>query len=250
MVALAFEAEGVGFPLLMGSSLGTDSRLWVHIGTALSDSRRVIRYDHRGHGMSPVPDGDYTLEQIATDALELMDSLGIECADYCGVSMGGMVGMWLAAHHPSRIRRVVLASTSSHMAPQQPWIDRAALVRAEGMASVVEPTLERWLTPEFLAVESPELRATREQLLDTDPQGYAGCAMAVGQMDLRDDLASITAPSLVIVADDDPSTPPSHGTLIAETIGGAGLVRVAGRHLALVEQPEVFVGIIREFLDR
>ena len=250
MVALSFVEEGAGFPLLMGSSLGTDRRLWARIGTALSDSRRVIRYDHRGHGESPVPAGDYTLEQIATDALEVMDSLGIECADYCGVSMGGMVGMWLAAHHPSRIRRVVLASTSAHMAPQQPWIDRAALVRSEGMTSVVDPTLERWLTPEFLAVPSPDFSMTREQLLGTDPQGYAGCAMAVGEMDLRDALPSITAPTLVIVAADDPSTPPEHGEALATAINGAELVRVAGRHLALVEQPEVFIGIIREFLDR
>ena len=248
MVALTFVDEGSGFPLLMGSSLGTDSRLWAPIGTALADSRRVIRYDHRGHGSSPVPAGDYTLEQIATDALELMNSLGIEKADYCGVSMGGMVGMWLAANHPSRIRRIVLASTSAHMAPQQPWIDRAALVRAEGMASVVQPTLERWLTPDFLSANSPAVMVTRDQLEGTDPQGYAGCAMAVGEMDLRADLSSISAPTLVIVAEDDPSTPPSHGEFIAEAIGGSELVRVPGRHLALVEHPEAYVGVIGEFL--
>lgn len=250
MVALAFVDEGSGFPLLMGSSLGTDSRLWAQVASSLTDSRRVIRYDHRGHGSSPVPAGDYTLEQIATDALELMDSLGIEQADYCGVSMGGMVGMWLAANQPSRIRRIVLASTSAHMAPQQPWIDRAALVRAEGMASVAQPTLERWLTPEFLDAHSPSVTVTRDQLIGTDPQGYAGCAVAVGEMDLRSALASITAPSLVIVAENDPSTPPSHGELIAEAITGSELVRVQGRHLALVEYPETFVGVIGEFLDR
>jgi 3-oxoadipate enol-lactonase len=245
VVALAFVDEGSGFPLLMGSSLGTDSRLWAQVASSLTDSRRVIRYDHRGHGSSPVPAGDYTLEQIATDALELMDSLGIERADYCGVSMGGMVGMWLAANHPSRIRR-----TSAHMAPQQPWIDRAALVRAEGMASVAQPTLERWLTPEFLAANSPAVMVTRDQLMGTDPQGYAGCAMAVGEMDLRADLSSISAPTLVIVAEDDPSTPPSHGEFIAESIAGSQLARVPGRHLALVEHPEQFSMVIGEFLDR
>jgi 3-oxoadipate enol-lactonase len=250
MVALAFVDQGSGFPLLMGSSLGTDSRLWAQIAGSLTESRRVIRYDHRGHCSSPVPAGDYTLEQIATDALELMDSLGIDCADYCGVSMGGMVGMWLAANHPTRIRRLVLASTSAHMAPQQPWRDRAALVRAEGMGAVVEPTLERWLTTDFIAMQSAEVRATREQLLGTDPQGYAGCALAVGEMDLRDSLASITAPTLVIVADDDPSTPPSHGELIAESITGALVRHVAGRHLALVQEPELFAHLISEFLDR
>jgi 3-oxoadipate enol-lactonase len=179
-----------------------------------------------------------------------MDSLGIERADYCGVSMGGMVGMWLAANHPSRIRRIVLASTSAHMAPQQPWIDRAALVRAEGMASVAQPTLERWLTPEFLAANSPAVMVTRDQLMGTDPQGYAGCAMAVGEMDLRADLSSISAPTLVIVAEDDPSTPPSHGEFIAESIAGSQLARVPGRHLALVEHPEQFSMVIGEFLDR
>lgn len=250
MVALSFVEHGTGFPLLMGSSLGTDSRLWGPIADVLSDQRRVIRYDHRGHGSSPVPAGDYSIEQVAGDALELMDSLGIDCADYCGVSMGGMVGMWLAAHHPTRIRRLVLASTSAHMAPQQPWIDRAALVRAEGMAAVAQPTLERWLTPEFLESNSPEVSATREQLLSTDPQGYAGCAIAVGEMDLRDALAAISAPTLIVVADDDPSTPPSHGELIAASINGAEIVRLTGRHLALVEQPPLFSSIIGEFLDR
>jgi 3-oxoadipate enol-lactonase len=250
MVAVSYVEQGAGLPLLMGSSLGTDSRLWAPIADALADQHRVIRYDHRGHGSSPVPDGDYSLEQVAGDALELMDSLGLDRVDYCGVSLGGMVGMWLAAHHPTRIRRLVLVSTSAHLAPQQPWIDRAALVRAEGMPAVAQPTLERWLTPEFLDADSAEVGAIREQLLGTDPQGYAGCAMAVGEMDLRDALASIDAPTLVIVADDDPSTPPSHGELIAGSISGAEVVRVAGRHLALVEDPDRFASLIRAFLDR
>lgn len=248
MAALTFVDEGSGFPLLMGSSLGTDHRLWESIGTSLSDSRRVIRYDHRGHGTSPTPPGDYTLAHIAEDALELMDSLGIERADYCGVSMGGMVGMWLAAHHPARIRRLVLCSTSAHMAPQQPWIDRAALVRHEGMAAVCLPTLERWFTPDFLADQSPAVTVTREQLLATDPQGYSGCAVAVGDMDLRDDLGLITAPTLVIVAEDDPSTPPAHGELIASSVSGAQLLKIPGRHLACVESPTVVLPLIAEFL--
>ena len=250
MVALSFVEQGEGFPLLMGSSLGTDRRLWERHALVLSDSHRVIRYDHRGHGLSPVPIGDYTLEQIAMDALELMDSLGIECADYCGVSMGGMVGMWLAANFPDRIRRLVLVCTSAYMPPQQTWIDRAELVRFTGMAAIVTPTLERWLTPEFLSGDSGEVAHAREQLLGTDAQGYAGCAIAIGRMDLRADLSAISAATLVIVAEDDHSTPPAHGEFIASAIGGAELVRVSGRHLALVEQPEELSDIIREFLDR
>ena len=116
------------------------------------------------------------------------------------------------------------------------------------MAAVAAPTLERWLSAEFLAVASTEVDLTREQLMGTDPQGYAGCAIAVGTMDLRNDLALISAPTLVVVADDDPSTPPSHGEQIAESIAGAELVRVAGRHLALVERPELFAAAISEFL--
>jgi 3-oxoadipate enol-lactonase len=250
VVALSFVSEGEGFPLLMGSSLGTDGRLWSRIAGRLVEDHRVIRYDHRGHGRSPVPPGDYSLEQVAADALELIDTLGIESADYCGVSMGGMVGMWLAAHHPARIRRLVLASTSAYLAPRQPWIDRAALVRAEGMSAVAEPTLDRWLTPGFRDSGSAEVGIIRGQLLGTDPQGYAGCAIAVGEMDLRADLALITAPTLVMVADDDPSTPPAHGEAIAAAITGAELVRFRGRHLALAEHPEEFAAAIGEFLDR
>ncbi len=248
MVALSFVERGEGFPLLMGSSLGTDRRLWERHALALSGSHRVIRYDHRGHGQSPVPAGDYTLEQIATDALELMDSLGIECADYCGVSMGGMVGMWLAANFPERIRRLVLVCTSAYMPPQQTWIDRAELVRVEGMAAIVAPTLERWLTPEFLAAGSPEVALLREQLLGTDVQGYAGCAIAIGGMDLRDSLTEISARSLVIVAADDPSTPPVQGELIAESILDATLVSIPGRHLACIESPDEVLAAVAGFL--
>ncbi|MFM8155149.1 MAG: 3-oxoadipate enol-lactonase [Actinomycetes bacterium] len=248
MVALSHSVEGEGFPLLMGSSLGTDQRLWARIAGELADGHRVIRYDHRGHGQSPVPEGDYTLEQLAADALELMDSLGIACADYCGVSMGGMVGMWLAAHHPSRIRRLVLACTSAHMPPLQTWIDRAALVRSAGMAAILAPTLERWLTPEFLAADTPELALIRDQFLGTDPYGYAGCAMAVGAMDLRDDLASITAPALVIVAEEDPSTGPEQGEFIANEIPHSELMRISGRHLACIEDPHAVLPAIEAFL--
>lgn len=249
MVALSFVEQGEGFPLLMGSSLGTDRRLWERYALVLSEEHRVIRYDHRGHGQSPVPEGDYSLEEIAGDALELMDHLGIGCADYCGVSMGGMVGMWIAAHHPSRIRRLVLACTSAHMAPQQPWIERAALVRAEGVAAIVSPTLERWLTPEFLEVGSAESVQIRDQLLGTNPHGYAGCAMAVGGMDLRESLAKISAPTLVIVASDDPSTPPGHGELIASGVRQGELMRISGRHLACIESPEAVLPTVRAFLS-
>jgi 3-oxoadipate enol-lactonase len=233
----------------MGSSLGTDLRLWEQHAIALSDSHRVIRYDHRGHGRSPVPAGNYTLEQIATDALELMDSLDIKCADYCGVSMGGMVGMWLASHHPARIRRLVLANTSAYMAPRQPWIDRAELVRAEGMAAVAPVTMERWFTPHFLEGQSPEVTSVRDQLLGTDPQGYAACAVGISEMDLRDDLAVIASPTLVIVADDDPSTPPAHGELIAHSVAGAELLRIPGRHLACIEAPTLVLPAIADFLS-
>jgi 3-oxoadipate enol-lactonase len=248
MVALAYIEEGSGFPLLMGSSLGTDSRLWAPLAVGLVGEHRVIRYDHRGHGRSPVPAGDYTLEQIATDALELMDSLDIECTDYCGVSMGGMVGMWLASHHPARIRRLVLANTSAYMAPRQPWLDRAELVRAEGMAAVAPVTMERWFTPQFLDDQSREVASVRAQLLETDPQGYAACAVAISEMDLRDDLALIASPTLVIVADDDPSTPPSHGELIANSVANSELMGIPGRHLACIEAPTLVLPAIANFL--
>jgi 3-oxoadipate enol-lactonase len=224
--------------LLMGGSLGTSLEMWDG-QLALADALRLVRHDHRGHGRSPVPRGPYEIEDLGRDVLALLDALEIERASYCGLSIGGMVGMWLGAHAPERIERLVLICTSAHLPPAEGWADRAATVREAGTVdAVADAVVARWLTPAY-AEQRPELVAElRAMLVATDPEGYAECCGAIERMDLRDELAGVRAPTLVISGADDEATPPEHQRLIADAIPGARLETVApAAHLAVVEQP-------------
>jgi 3-oxoadipate enol-lactonase len=224
--------------LLMGSSLGTSLDMW-DSQLALAERLRIVRHDHRGHGRSPVPPGPYEIADLGRDVLELMDALEIERAAYCGLSIGGMVGMWLGANAPERIDRLVLICTSAHLPPAEGWAERAAKVRAAGTVEVVaDAVVARWLTPAY-AEAHPELVAElRAMLVATDPEGYAAACGAIERMDLRDQLGRIAAPTLVISGAGDEATPPEHQELIAASIPGARHETVdRAAHLAAVERP-------------
>jgi 3-oxoadipate enol-lactonase len=224
--------------LVMGSSLGTSLEMW-DPQLSLAERLRLVRHDHRGHGRSPVPPEPYEIEDLGRDVVALLDALEIERASYCGLSIGGMVGMWLGANAPERIDRLVLMCTSAHLPPAEGWAERAANVREAGTVEVVaDAVVARWLTPAY-ADEHPELVAElRAMLVATDPDGYAACCGAIERMDLRDQLARISAPTLVISGADDEATPPEHQQLIAGSIPGARLATVApAAHLAAVERP-------------
>jgi 3-oxoadipate enol-lactonase len=232
--------------LLLSNSLGTSREMWDGAMPLLTDRMRVLRYDHRGHGGSPAPPGPYSIADLGRDAIELLDSEGVERASFCGVSIGGMIGMWLAINAPERIDRLALCCTSAHMPPPETWHERAATVRADGMAAVVDATLERWLTP---AAPAETVERTRQMVLATSPEGYASCCEAIADHDLRDQLGSIRAPTLVIAAEDDPSTPPDHGGLIAESVPGADLtVLPDARHLIAAERPHEVAPIVLDHL--
>lgn len=236
--------------VVLSNSLGTSYEMWAPQYPALSTRFRVLRYDQRGHGGSAATPGPYDFSQLGGDVLDLMDRLEIERASLCGVSMGGMTGIWLAANASERIDRLVLCCTSAYLPPRDMWLERAATARAEGMAPLVEPAIGRWFTPEFAESGSPVVRRTRAILAATQPEGYASCSEAIGGMDLRDALPSITAPALVISASDDPATPPDHGRLIADAIPGARFELIEGaRHLASLERPEPVTKLILEHLD-
>ena len=224
--------------LLMGSSLGTSMDMW-DSQLALAERLRIVRFDHRGHGRSPVPRGPYEIADLGRDVIELMDALEIERASYCGLSIGGMVGIWLGANAPERIERLVLVCTSVHLPPAEGWAERAAKVRAAGTVGVVaDAVVARWLTPAY-AEEHPELVAElRAMLVATDPEGYASACGAIERMDLRDQLGRIAAPTLVISGSGDEATPPEHQELIAASIPGGRLETVdPAAHLAAVERP-------------
>jgi 3-oxoadipate enol-lactonase len=250
-VALHHRLEGPAeAPVLaLASSVGSDLSMWEPQAAALSGRFRVLRYDHRGHGGSPVPAGPYSIADLGGDLLALLDRLELERVHLCGLSLGGMVGMWVAAHAPERVERLVVCCTAAHFPPRELWDERARVVRAEGMGALVDATMERWLTASFRAA-APEvesrLRATFEA---TPPEGYAGCCEAIRDMDLRPALSAIAAPTLVIAGAEDPATPPAWGEAIAGAIPDARLeVLAEAAHLANLERPEALTAAVAEHL--
>ncbi len=224
--------------LVLGNSLGTTRELWEPQLAGLGEHFRLLRYEHRGHGGSPAPPGPYTIAELGADVLRLLDDFGVEHASYCGVSLGGMLGMWLAANAPERIDVLGLCCTSARFPDTGPWIQRAATVRAGGLPPISAQVVSRWFTPAF-AARFPAVPAGFIATLDgIDPEGYAGCCDAIAAMDLRPALAAITAHTLVISGSEDPSTPPWHGAVIARGIAGSRLAVIRGAaHLANVSAP-------------
>jgi 3-oxoadipate enol-lactonase len=236
--------------VLLGGSLGTTLRMWD--GQApLAERLRLVRCDHRGHGGSPVPPGPYEIADLGRDVLALLDGLGLERASYCGLSIGGMVGIWLGAHAPERVDRLVLLCTSAHLPPASVWAERAAAVRRAGTTEVIaDAVVERWLTPAHAAAHPGERARLRAMLASTSPDGYVACCGAIERMDLRADLGRIVAPTLVVSGASDPSTPPEHQRAIAAAIRGARLETVApAAHLAAVERAEAVNALILEHLE-
>ena len=235
---------------MLSNSLGTTLEMWDAQAGVLARGRRVLRYDMRGHGRSPVPGAPYAIADLGADLVALLDRNGIERASLCGVSLGGMASMWMAAHAPERVDRLVLCSTSALMGPPETWTERAAFVRRSGMGAVADSVVARWFTPGFAATAPDVVAGIRAQLAATPPEGYAACCEAIRAMDLRADLPSISAPTLVIAAEGDPSTPPVHARTIAALIPGARLeVLDRGSHLVNVEAPELVTPLVTTHLD-
>lgn len=251
MIEVAFTETGPAEApvVVLSSSLGADRTMWDDLAAQLADRFRVVAYDHRGHGASPVPDGPSTLADVAGDVVGLLDRLEVERAHVVGLSLGGMVGMWLGIHAPARVDRLALLCTSARLGPRQMWLDRIAAVEAHGTGSIAEAGVERWITPAH-AEAHPEVRARLEALIAAQPDaGYASCCAAIADMDLTADLTRITAPTLVIGGAEDPATPPEHQRLIARAIPGARLeVLSPAAHLATVEQPDAIGALVGDHL--
>lgn len=236
------QGPAAGPALLLGPSLGTSMSLWDGVAPELASAFRTVRWDLPGHGGSPAgliaPDA--TVGRLGELVLELADSLGLDRFHYAGVSLGGAVGLWLAARHPGRIDRLAVLCSSAHFGPPGPWRERAALVRESGTAPVAASAPARWFTPGFAR---PGLV---EDLLRADPEAYAACCDALAVLDLREDLPAISAPTLVVAGRQDPATPPEHAREIADTVPGAVLTELAdAAHLAPAERPGAVLDALR-----
>jgi 3-oxoadipate enol-lactonase len=235
--------------LVLLNSLGSTLAMWEPQIDELASRFRVVRLDLRGHGGSPVPPGPYALADLGGDVVALLDRLGIPRAHLCGVSLGGMVAMWLGIHAPERVDRLVLCCTSARLGPPEGWAQRAALVRAEGTAAVADAVVARWLTPGYAALRPALQRRLRAMIAATPAEGYAACCEAIEHMELEDDLGRIVAPTQVIAGADDPATPPDHGARIAARVPGARMAVVPdSAHLANLQQPDEVNGLILRHL--
>jgi 3-oxoadipate enol-lactonase len=229
--------------LVLGNPIGTNRDVWSHQVPVLSQYFRLLRYEARGHGapgeQSPAPDGPYTIADLGGDVLALADALGIERFAYAGVSLGGMTGLWLAANAPERVASLAVCCAALTALPSpQAWHDRAALVRAEGMAPLADLVIPRWFTPAFLAGEPAAVQTVTDMLTATAPEGYAGCGEAIAALDLRPLLPSVQAPTLVLSGAEDVAAPPEIGAFTAEAIPGARLTVIEGAaHFAHYERP-------------
>ncbi|GLY65981.1 3-oxoadipate enol-lactonase [Amycolatopsis taiwanensis] len=239
-----------GDVVVLSNSLGSDLHMWdPQVKPLVDNGFRVVRYDTRGHGRSVVPEGPYTIGELGEDVVALLDRIGVPSAHFVGLSLGGMTAIQLGRHAPGRVRSLVLCCTSARPGNRQMWLDRAATVRAHGMAEIADGALGRWFTPAWRA-ENPELaREMREMIARTPAAGYAACCEVLADLDLTGDLPAITAPTLVISGSDDQALPPEHGRLIAAGVPGARYELVGpAAHLGNVERPEQFSRLITEHL--
>lgn len=238
-----------GAPVLMlSNSLGTTHKMWEPQLAAFSKKFRVLRYDRRGHGQSSSPPGPYSLEDLGKDALAIMDAAGASKVNWCGLSMGGMTGLWLASNHPNRIEKLVVASAATFMPPPELWNGRIKTAQDKGIEVLAAPTMQRWFTADFIKTQQDKVAFIREQFLQTTVEGFSGCAAAMRDMDQRETVKMIKAPVLVIVGADDQGTTPAEAGIIVNRVPNARGVILKGSHIINVEAPEAFTKEVLEFL--
>jgi 3-oxoadipate enol-lactonase len=247
---LSVVTEGIdaGPPLVLSNSLGTDHRLWDRQVAALAAAHRVCRYDMRGHGASDAPGGEYSIERLGRDVLAVMDACDIERASLAGISIGGIVSLWVACYAPDRVERLVLANTAARIGNDDLWHERIRVVRTDGMSALADATMARWFTAPFREREPGTVALFREMVSSTRVDGYVGCCAALGDADLRSLAGRVRAATLVIGGAHDVATTAADGRWLADTIPGARFVTLDSAHLSNVECAEAFTGALVEFL--
>jgi 3-oxoadipate enol-lactonase len=233
--------------LLFSNSLGADLDLWLPQLAAARD-HRVIRYDTRGHGRS-TGTSSWTIDLLGEDALAVLDAAGVERADFVGISLGGLTGMWLGVHAPARVGKLLLANTGARIGTPETWNQRISAVQTEGLAAIADSVLARWFTPGFAASHPDTVARIRHTFVNTPPHGYIACCEALREADLRNQIAAITRPVLVVTGTHDLSTPPALGEFVRTRIEGARLIELDCAHISNVGQSEAFNRAMLDFLS-
>ncbi len=241
-----------GAPVMaFSNSLGTTAEMWDAQAAALSSRVRVLRYDTRGHGRSPVAAGPFTVATLADDWAGLLDALGIASAHIVGLSLGGMTAQALAIRHPGKVKSLALMATGPYLPPPENWHARAETVRRDGLGAIVDAVMPRWFTPAYFESHASRIGFYRKAFLANPPEGYALACEAIAAADLRPDLHKIAAPTLVIAGADDPVTPVSMAEDLRKAVTGADLAVVPrSSHLLAVEQPEAVTDLLVAFIER
>lgn len=235
--------------LVLSNSLGTNVHSWDNILPALASRYRVLRYDTRGHGQSTVSDPPYSIPQLGSDLLQLIDHLRLDRPHLCGLSLGGLTAIWLAIHHPSRFNRFIFANTGARIGTVPMWDDRIATIRTSGMKPLAETMMHRWFTSSFMQQHPQEIALPRAVMEQTDPDGYIGCCLALRDEDLRPHVTEIQSQCLVITGTYDVATPPNLGQWLHEQLTHSKYIELEAAHLSAWEVPEAFQSAILDFLS-
>ncbi len=236
-------------PLLLLNALGADHTMWDPQMPRFREHFRVVRFDDRGHGLSAAPETPYTIDRLGRDARGVLEALDIDSAHVVGLSKGGMTAAWLGINAPDHIEKLVIVSSSPHLAPREVWEGRAQTARNEGLGALVDAVIGRWFTESYRVSHPDECARIRAMLLRASDEGYAACCEALAEMDLRDDLELIPVPTLVICGDSDAGTPVAKTREWVASIEGARLevIRKAA-HMVNIEQADAFNDLVLGFL--
>jgi 3-oxoadipate enol-lactonase len=234
--------------LMFSNSLGTNLHIWDEQAKALSKNFRVVRYDQRGHGKSGAPAGPYSIERLGRDVIAILNALDIPRAHFCGLSMGGMTGMWLGRFAAERIDKLILSNTGPKSTNPDSWNARVRTVLAKGTEAVADPVLNIWFTKDFHARAPQAIAEMRRMMVATDVQGYVGCCAAIRDMDQRWGIADIDRPTLIIAGRKDNATPYKDSEFMASRIKGSQLVGLDAAHISNIEQPAAYAAALEKFL--
>jgi len=235
--------------VVFSNSLGADCSMWDPQAQKLRKKFQILRYDTRGHGQTSLPPGPYSMEQLGKDVLGLLDELHLDRVHFCGLSMGGMIGMWLGFHAPDRLDKLVLSNTGAKIGTEEGWGSRIAAVEKGGMKSIAAGVMERWFTPAFRAKEPATVARIQKNFEGTNPEGYRSCCAAIRDYDCRGQLEKIGTPTLVITGAHDPATPAGDGRFLAAHIRGAKYLELDAAHLSNIEAQDRFTREVEGFLN-